>query len=107
MPMLVVFLLLPVVTFVALAMLPRGRPALVGIVVAALTVASLGPVVLPEDGSGFGSLLLWVFGGAVALAALVQALRLLRLPGEGGLPYRLLAVLLVLFAAVSAAQGMF
>jgi hypothetical protein len=93
------YLGLPVIAFAVLATLPRGRPAFIGIVVAALAVALLGPVVLPEDGSGYASLLLWVFGGAIAAAGLAQGLRLLPLP----LPYGLVVLLVLLVAAAFAA----
>lgn len=100
---LIFFLALPIVTFVSLAMLPPGRPALIGIAVAALVVAVVGPRIMPEDGSGFGNLFLWVFGGAIAMAALAQGLRLLRGPDGAVAPYPVLAGLVFLGAALPAA----
>lgn len=99
----IVFLASPVLVFVSLALLPRGRPAFLGIVGAALGVGLLGPGIAPEDGTGFGTLLLWVFGGAVALAALAQVLRLLRAPGGEAPPYPLRAAFVFLGAALPAA----
>jgi len=96
------YLALPVIAFVVLAMLPRGRVAAIGIAVAALAVVLLWPLVLPEDGSGYGTLMQWVFGGAVAAAALAQALRLVRLPGGGALPYPVVVGLVLLGAALIA-----
>jgi hypothetical protein len=100
---LILFLALPIVTFVSLAMLPPGRPALMGIAVAALVVAGLGPQIMPEDGSGFGNLFLWVFGGAIAMAALAQGLRLLRGPDGAVAPYPVVAGLVFLGVALPAA----
>lgn len=100
---LIFFLALPLVTFVSLAMLPPGRPALMGIAVAGLVVLVAGPRILPEDGSGFGALFLWVFGGAVAMAALAQGLRLLRGPDGPVAPYPVVAGLVFLGAALPAA----
>jgi hypothetical protein len=99
----VFFLALPLITFVSLAMLPPGRPALIGIAVAALVVVVAGPQVAPEDGTGFGNLFLWVFGGAIAMAALAQGLRLLRGPDGAVAPYPVLAGLVFLGAALPAA----
>ncbi|QYK40817.1 MAG: hypothetical protein KF887_15625 [Paracoccaceae bacterium] len=99
----VVFLVLPVVTFLSLVMLPAGRPALVGVGVAALAVAILAPLVAPEDGAGFGTLLRWLFGGAVALGGFVQALRLVRLPGGAVVPYPLVVTLCLLGAVITTA----
>jgi hypothetical protein len=96
-------LALPLVTFVSLALLPAGRPALIGIVVAILAVLLIGPRVAPEDGSGFGSLFLWIFGGAIAMAALAQGLRLLG-GAEGGIaPYPVVVGLVFLGAALPVA----
>ncbi|HMO07516.1 MAG TPA: hypothetical protein PKD10_07685 [Paracoccaceae bacterium] len=100
---LVFFLILPVVTYLSLLFLPAGRPALIGIAVAAGAMALILPQVAPEDGSGFGEMLLWLYGGAVALAALAQGLRVTRLPGGGAPPYPLVAALCLLGAAVPAA----
>jgi hypothetical protein len=95
-----VFLVLPLATYVSLLVLPPGRPALIGIAVAAVAVALILPRGAPEDGSGFGSLALWLYGGAVALAAVAQGLRVLRLPGGAAPPYPLVAVLCLLGAAI-------
>ncbi len=97
---------LPVIVFVVLVLLPRGRVAAIGIGVAALALVVLGPVVLPEDGSGFGTLLLWVFGGAVAAAALAQGLRLL---GMKAVPYPVVVGLVMVVGALICARtlGMF
>lgn len=98
------FLGLPLVTYVSLLLLPPGRPALIGIAVAAGVVALVVPRLIPEDGTGFGQMALWLYGGAVALAALAQGLRVMRLPGGGAPPYGMIAVLCLLGAAVPLAM---
>ena len=98
------FMVLPLVTYVSLLFLPAGRPALIGVAVAAVAVALILPRVAPEDGSGFGTLALWLYGGAVALAALAQGLRVMRLPGGAAPPYPLVAVLCLLGAAIPLAM---
>lgn len=100
----VVFLGLPLVTYVSLLFLPAGRPALIGIAAAAAAVALILPRVAPEDGTGFGTMALWLYGGAVALAALAQGLRVMRLPGGATPPYPLVATLCLLGAAVPLAM---
>lgn len=105
----ILFAVLPLVTYVSLAVLPPGRPALIGIAVAALVVIALAPRVAPEDGSGFGTLVLWIYGGAVAMAALAQGLRLLRGPDGPVAPYPVVVGLVFLGVTVPAAflMGLF
>ncbi|MFN3971136.1 MAG: hypothetical protein ACK4L4_07165 [Gemmobacter sp.] len=93
----------PLVIYGSLVLLPQGRPALIGLVAAALAVGLLGPRVMPEDGAGFRPLVLLLFGAPVAMAALAQGLRLLRGPDGVGPPYRLTVVAIFLCTAVPVA----
>jgi hypothetical protein len=78
----VTFAVLPVVLYLALAALPRGRPAMLGLAVAG-TLAVLGTVVFAAvDLGGFGLALAILSFAAVALAALVQAVRRVLAPGR-------------------------
>jgi hypothetical protein len=97
MAMAIAFLALPLITFVSLALLPAGRSALIGIGVAALVVGLAVPRIAPDDGTGFGHLILWIFGGSVALAALAQAVRQVT---TGQVSYPLVAGLCLLGATV-------
>ncbi len=97
----IAFLLLPLVTFVSLVTLPPGRPALIGLAVAAVMVALVVPRAAPDDGTGFGRTILWIFGGAVALAALAQGLRV---AAAGRVSYPLIAGLCVAGAMVPLAM---
>lgn len=96
-----VFLGVPLLLLIGLALLPAGRVALAGVAIAAVAVAVLVPLALPEDGTGFGRLALWLYGGAVGLAGAIQVVRLSQ---AGRLPYGLLAGLAVVVAAVVAAR---
>jgi hypothetical protein len=75
MPPILIFFVLPVVLYLALAVLPRGRSALIGIAAAAALAAMATAVLAATDLSGIGLALALLSLAAVALAALVQALR--------------------------------
>lgn len=104
--LLVVYILVPLVLYAALAALPRGRAAWTGIGIAAVLLAglwltrtlALSPLVSGDavrDGYMTATLIFW--SGATALAALAQALRaVLRLHGWG---YGGLATALLVLAA--------
>jgi hypothetical protein len=96
-----VFLAGPLVLIGGLSLLPAGRVALVGLALAAVAVIVLVPLALPEDGTGFGRLALWLYGGAVGLAAVLQFARMLP---AGGVPWGLVAGLAVAVALVAAAR---
>ncbi len=66
---------LPVALYVALAALPRGRPAMLGLVAAGLlaVLAAVSLAALGLGGAGLATAVLSV--AATALAALMQALR--------------------------------
>jgi hypothetical protein len=64
---------LPVVAYVSLVLLPKGRPAAIGIAAAAIAVGLV--LRLAGDGGGASGLVGLFWGGAVALAALAQGLR--------------------------------
>jgi hypothetical protein len=100
----IIFLGVPLLIFLALVVLPPGWPALAGVGAAAVAVALGVPRLLPEDGAGFGTMLLWLYGGAVALAALAQGLRLLRRRGGAAASYPLIAGLCLLGAVVPLAM---
>ena len=66
-----------------------------------LLVALVVPRLAPDDGTGFGRTILWIFGGAVALAALAQGLRVV---AGGRVSYPLIAGLCVAGAMVPLAM---
>jgi hypothetical protein len=76
-----VFIGLPVVGYLGLASLPRGWPALIGIVAAALVIAVLWATFgIGSDDSYLTALIGFLFSAA-ALAAIVQVIR--QMIGEG------------------------
>jgi hypothetical protein len=78
----VTFAVLPVVLYLALAALPRGRPAFLGLAVAG-TLAVLGAgVLVAVDLGGTGLAMAILSFAAVILAALVQAVRRALSPGR-------------------------
>ena len=86
-------LAVPLAAFLSAALLPKGRPTLLGIALAALVGGAVW-VLLPEG--GYRALLLLGLLGLL-LAGLAQALRLL-LPAEGPLARAYPALLLAALA---------
>ena len=88
----ITFAALPVAMYLALAALPRGRPAMLGLVAAGL-LAVLAAVILAAlglDGAGLATSVLSI--AATALAALVQALRRALGPGRPAWLYPLIVI---------------
>lgn len=82
--MFLVFFVLPVAVYLSLILLPRGRPAALGVGAAALVLIAL-TLSAPSDEEGEFRIILAVIAGiAVALAALAQALRAWVLPENPG-----------------------
>jgi hypothetical protein len=82
---------LPLVAFVSLAMLPPGRPAAIGVAVAAAAVALVVRSMGGEGAAAVG----WLWGGAVALAGLAQGLRWAAVALGRPVPYGLIIALCV------------
>lgn len=80
--MALIFIALPVAIYLSLALLPRGRPAAMGIVVAALFALALWTLSDPASDEGFGRVIAAVAASGIGLAALVQGLRALLGPGQ-------------------------
>jgi hypothetical protein len=105
-----IYLVAPVVVYVTLAALPRGRSAVVGLAFAAFVLAlawvtqllSLPPL-FTGDGhtDAYMSAALTIWTGAVFAAGLAQGLRMALRPGAR-LAYLLLSAAVFVFAAVPA-----
>ena len=89
----------PLVSYLVLASLPRGRPALIGIVVALALVAVLWVTQMAGDDSYMMALITLVFS-AIALAGLVQALRVVLGHGRPRWLYPLIVVPSLLGAGI-------
>jgi hypothetical protein len=87
MPSILTFVILPVVLYLALASLPRGRSAMIGIAVAAVIAVVATVVLAAIDLSGVALALAMLSVAAVTLAALVQAVRRALGPGRPGWVY--------------------
>ncbi len=98
---LVVFAALPLAAFVSLAALPAGRPAFVGLAVAAGALG-LGMAVGRDSAEGMGLLVWQVWWGAVALAGLAQGLRWLAARLGLRVPYAAIAGLCLAGVALPA-----
>lgn len=70
-----IFIGIPLASYLSLAMLPRGRSALIGLGIAALATGVLWVLVVPGDSSGVLGALVMLVASAILLAALVQSLR--------------------------------
>jgi hypothetical protein len=75
MPALWVLGLVPLVVFLALVALPRGRPALTGLAGAVGLAVAFTLAMMAMDAAAIGIALGILSGSAVALAAVAQALR--------------------------------
>lgn len=93
-----VFIGLPVISYLGLASLPRGRPALIGIAVAALVIAVVWVMLTAGGGDSFMIALMRFLFSATSLAALVQVLRHVIGPDRPRWVYPTLVVI-ALFAA--------
>lgn len=69
------FIGLPVVSYLALASLPHGRPALIGIAIAALVIAVLWVVLGIGSSDSYMVALIGFLFSAATLAAIVQVIR--------------------------------
>ena len=85
MPWFMVFFLVPLVVFLALAAVPRGRAALIAIAATAAVTVVASTLLLRADASGFGAALALLSASAAALAGVAQALR--HLVGTGRAPW--------------------
>jgi len=70
-----VFIGLPVAAYLGLASLPRGRPALIGIVVAALAIGGLWVTLGIGSTDSYMIALIGFLFSAASLAAIVQVIR--------------------------------
>lgn len=70
-----VFIGLPVVSYLALASLPRSWPALIGIAVAALVTAALWAAFGIGSSDSYLTAVIGFLSAATALAAIVQVIR--------------------------------
>lgn len=97
-----IYVLAPIVVYVSLVCLPRGRPALIGIAAAAALLAVLWLAVIRGQNDAFLAALVAIVAGAVAVAALAQGLRTALGPGSPRWLYPAIAVLAVFGAGVPA-----
>lgn len=93
------FIGVPAATFLGLAAISRGRPALIGCVVALLLTAIL---FVAGDGSAdsYWLALVMLIGSAIVLAAVVQVLRMMIGPDRPGWVYPLIVGLALMVAGV-------
>ncbi len=70
-----IFIALPVMAYLALACLPRGRPALIGIAIAALVIAVLWVTLGIGSSDSYMIALIGFMFSAATLAAIVQVIR--------------------------------
>lgn len=93
------FIGLPVATFLALASLPRGRPAAIGCVVAVAGAAVIWATQMAGGNSYLGAAAMLIFS-ATALAGFVQVLRLVIGAGRPRWVYPALVAFALLVAGV-------
>ncbi|MCX7644902.1 MAG: hypothetical protein N2Z62_06350 [Rhodobacteraceae bacterium] len=74
--MILILVILPLVVFVALALLPRGRPAALGLGIAAVVLAGFWATTGEGEGGDLGRVALTMAAAGVVMAALAQGLRL-------------------------------
>ena len=89
----------PLVTYLVLASLPGGKPALIGVLVALALVAVLWVTQMTGDDRYMSALITLVFS-AIALAGLVQALRVVLGHGRSRWVYPLIVVPSLLGAGI-------
>lgn len=95
-----VFIGLPVVTYLALASLPRGRPALIGIAIAALVIAVLWITLgIGSSDSYMVALIGFLFSAAI-LAAIVQVIRHIIGVGRAAWVYPTVVIVALLAAGI-------
>lgn len=93
------FIGLPIATYLALASLRQGRPAMIGILSAAV-VAGLGFIMQSGGNDGYTTAMIMLIFSAIALAALVQVLRRAIGKGRPAWVYPALVVLALVGAGV-------
>lgn len=89
----------PLVTYLVLASLPGGKPALIGVLVALALVAVLWVTQMTGDDSYMPALITLVFS-AIVLAGLVQAFRVVLGPDRPRWLYPLIVLLALLGAGI-------
>lgn len=95
--MILVFVVLPLVVFLSLALLPRGAPAAGGIAVAVAVVAALWLLAGEGEDADVARILHGMAGIGIGMAAIAQALRLaMPNPAPRGLYGLVLAAVLAL-----------
>lgn len=100
------FAVIPMVVFVGLAALPRGRPALIGIVGAAALAILVTVAMLLFDTTGMGAAIAMLSGSAVALAGVAQALRQALGPGRPAWLYPLIVLSALLLSGLPLLQSL-
>lgn len=99
------FIGVPTATYLVLAFLPQGRPALIGIVIAAAIAVGLWVMQMSSAGSFMVALIMLTIS-AIALAGLVQVLRVALGPARPGWVYPLIVALALLAAGIPALNGL-
>ena len=95
----VTFIGLPVATYLALASLRRGRPAVIGVLGAAVITGLLFVTQAAAEG-GYSTAISMLVFSAIALAALVQVLRMMIGLGRPSWVYPLIVVLALVVAGI-------
>jgi hypothetical protein len=99
--MVLIFVILPFVIFLSLALLPRGRPAALGLGVALLALAGLWATTGNGEDGDFARVSLTMAAAGVVMAAIAQGLRLALPPGAPAYQYG--AVMAAVVVAATAA----
>lgn len=99
--MILVFVILPLVVFLSLALLPRGRPAALGLGVALLALAGLRATAGEGEDGEFARVAQTMTGAGIVMAALAQGLRLALPPGAPGHHYGAVMAAVVVAAAAA------
>lgn len=95
-----VFIGLPILCYLALAALPRGRPAFIGIAIAALVIAVLWVTLGIGSNDSYMTALIGFLFSAASLAAIVQVIRHIMGVGRPAWVYPTLVVVALLAAGI-------
>ena len=95
----VTFIGLPVATYLALASLRRGRPAVIGVLGAAVITGLLFVTQAAAEG-GYSTAISMLVFSAIALAALVQVLRMMIGLGRPSWVYPVMVALALVVAGI-------
>lgn len=100
MELVLAFIGLPVLAYLALACLPRGRPALIGLASAALVIAVLWVTLGLGSSDSYMTALIGFLFSAATLAAIVQVIRQIIGVGRPAWVYPTIVIIALLAAGI-------